>query len=455
MTDYKNKYIKYKLKYLNLVGGVPSQEIDLLSCSKYSLFTKNKLVDGQYFTADSFLKKRTAFTNLNTIICYKINEIELNPNIKEIFVLLYNLVDKLNDFVEFIKIFENVPFNESVLVKQITDMFNKFSFKFNINNLLVFLLKFLQFLQEFIIKIKSLFKNILSPANDKITELNFEKFKYFSINFENYNVFHNTSYIYSPTFFNVLKLCYVDILKLIDNLKINFNKNIEAILKIFEDIEKLKNSPEDNLQTIFNTYEIRLRAGIELICIKLEEIVKVENCTDFTNNIKLFKNSNKYIKNDNTIILNRFYSLIESFVKDTKCTKDNKLKIYGLLNRIGFILKFLSTPQNQKEINGKMNVAFNYLSYYDQLLVKTKPNSINIEKLKVKIIEWEKSLKCVDSESLIHKIFKDFKDLNFLNIDRVDIENINQLNNEVKKLVKGDCKNKLESIMKEINEILL
>lgn len=118
MTDYKNKYIKYKLKYLNLVGGVPSQEIDLLSCSKYSLFTKNKLFDnGLYFTADSFLKKRTAFTNLNTIICSKINEIELNPNIKDICLLLYKLVDKLNDFVEFIKIFENVPFNESVLVK--------------------------------------------------------------------------------------------------------------------------------------------------------------------------------------------------------------------------------------------------------------------------------------------------------------------------------------------------
>jgi len=476
MTDYKNKYIKYKIKYLNLVGGVNPQEIDLLSCTKFSLFTKKNLKEGEYFTAESFSQKRKVFIGLDITKCY---EIKLDPVIKAICTVLYKLVDQLNDFVEFIKIFGEHPYKKSVLVKEITDIFNTFSFKFNSHDLLSFLVKFLLFLQELINKIKFLFEQILKNADyDSTFELNLINFKYFSINFEDYNVFHNKTYVYCPIFFNVFKQCYLNIFKLIDELKTVFNSNIEILLKMFKEnfnvsINTLKLS-DGNLQSNFAAYETRLRAGIGNICLEIGKFLPEQDCGSFktllSNFCKLFENKGIY----NQTILDKFFNIIEHFKTDTKCTKDNKLKIYYLLNKLGVILKFLSIPEKQKEIDIKISEAFKSLEFIDKGFAIIKGERNYIDDLKKQLVILEDTLKkCVsyidpkyptDPKKInpIHIAFNEFKDIQFANIDETVISSFINLAVQVENFTESSCifgsdkltKKELKTKLDKIREIL-
>ena len=213
MTDYKNKYIKYKLKYLNLVGGVPvpiplslsipMQEIDLKSCTKLSQFQKDptKVTKINLEIFDFFYK-----------CYYKIDDIE----IQDICKILLQLVSHLHDLVEFIKIFVNNP-NLATLVKEILLMFSLFNFKFDLLNLLSFLYDFIDFLQGFINKINDLFiKVYIYITNFPVRD--FTKFNYFLLHFTDYDTF--VANINITFFIKVFRNCYDTIFRLIKELSI-------------------------------------------------------------------------------------------------------------------------------------------------------------------------------------------------------------------------------------------
>jgi hypothetical protein len=437
MTNYKEKYIKYKLKYLNLVGGVQSIEIDLKNCTKFSLFTNNNLKNGEFFTLKSFQEKRKEFLRLQTS-CQTINTI-IDKDYKETCILLLNLVDKVNDYVEFIRIFENSPYNESKLVKEINGIFDSFNFKFNLNNLINFLLNFFIFLQAIITKIKSLFEKILlNREYDSIFEVDFRIHKYFSINFEDYSIFHNEKFISCPIFFKVFRQRYIEIVKLTDQLRKSFYNNLEKFIAD-SDFSKFYKESED-LNKIFNEYETRLRAGIRIICLEIGELISAEVCVDFLSNLKILNNIIDNKSNGNEKILKSFESLVASFIIDTKCSKKNKKKIYNLLLKISNILKFLSTPDLQQNIDKQMVEAFNSLSLIEQVAVKVKGQSYNLQKLNEEINKLEDKLqKCVKSDHSIKKAFQEFRNNNFANIDNTVIGSFKNLNVEVDKFKESIC----------------
>ena len=245
MTDYKNKYIKYKIKYLNLVGGVNPQEIDLLSCTKFSYFKKNPEISKQNLELHNF----TGCFNV------KISNLKLN----NICIILLKLISQLHDFEQFIQIFKDEP-TLKPLVDEILVMFKNFSFSFKFN------------LDEFIDSINKLFVEVYKNIN----RLNFKKFTpYFRLNFEDYNKLDKVEDINIYIYIKVFRECYDTIFKLILELKGIFQLTADyAYRKLLFDnfntnfknnMQTLYSSAKDTLKITFTVYESTLRNGIQII----------------------------------------------------------------------------------------------------------------------------------------------------------------------------------------------
>jgi hypothetical protein len=433
--DYKNKYIKYKLKYLNLVGGVPSIEIDLKSCTKLSYFKKNP----QTVTKGTLEK-------------YNFDSCVINikdTNLQDICKILFKLVSEIHDFVMFLNIFKD---NQILapLLKVISDMFISFNFEFDLLNLLVFLYNFIDFLKKIIKKINELFVEVYKI----IVNLNISD-PYFLLHFQDNR---SVSSININIFISVFNRCYNTIFILILNLKSkfaltatyenkkvlfdNFNKNFK------ENMKTLYNTKKNIFNITFIEYEQNLIKGIPDFCKKIEDLLKETKCNTFVNKLKILKNSNT---------IENFLLLMDDF----DCIKDKRADIFNNLKEIGVLLKFLSTPEEQKKIEGKLKTVYDSFSKIQKaLFVKDVNIDYTRDLLKKLDLLQEKLLSCLGATNNIYIKFKEFKDT--LHPTNISEENISKLTN-LKEFIssKDNCdtnsnikKTELENIAIDIRKIL-
>jgi hypothetical protein len=401
MTDYKKKYIKYKLKYLHLVGGVPkgkkesiqpsqpsqpsqlsqasqlsqpsqlSQQeiIDFKKCTKLEFFKINKIEEGVYFDSkvnfqgkiealnkfDTF--KQSCFKNFRDLFTKGINFRDLPDEDKKKFTLLNQfdeLFNLLYDFVEFLKIFSEYPYDEKILVDDITKYFYKFNSNIPKDKFDKFVIEFLRFLNILVQKITNLFTKVLSEKYYKITELNLEKFKYLALKFLSYENFNKNSFVDFKYFLVIMVQPYQKIFLLLKDIK----KNVSGeIIKLIDDISKYNGS----FQTLMVKRE--LRQLIIQLCEQILVLLSKTRCGQLQNMITSLKNNI-----ENKEILKNFYAILTFFISsDFSCSnsKITKLDVYNLLKKIGDTF-IIMEPNKVQEINKKFTDAYNSLSMIQQ-----------------------------------------------------------------------------------------
>jgi hypothetical protein len=433
MTDYKNKYIKYKLKYLNLIGGMPSIEIDLKSCTKLSYFKKNP----QTFNTKEDLEK------------YNFDSCVINiedKHLKDICKILFNLISEIHDFVMFINIFKDEP-RLKLLLDSVFKIFESFSFKFDLLNLLIFLYNFIDFLKKFIENINLLLKKIYEININILTITD----HYFLLNLQGNR---SVTSISINIFISVFKRCYDTIFSLILQLKNKFEPLAAdyAYKKVLFD--NFNKKFKENMLTLYRTtknifdipfieYEQNLRNKILIFLQKIEDQLKGTMCNDFLSVVKELQISNTKIED----LVKKFLLLMDKFV----CIKDKRADIFNNLKEIGIILKFLSIPEDQKKIEEKLKTMYDSFSKIQKTLFVKDVNTDYTRDLLEKLDLLEgKLLLCLGADNNIFIDFKEFKDnLHPTNISEVNISKLTAFYTKLKEFIKSTDKCDTKSNIKK------
>ena len=188
------------------------------------------------------------------------------------------------------------------------------------------------------------------------------KFIYFSLSLDDYSVFHNQTFVRCPIIFKVFRERYDIIMKLINELSEGLTVSISFTLQhqfeLLDEINNLYQSFNKKLKETITKQEIDSRKGIEIYIKKIQSIyVSSSDCVfslaDFSNKIKY-----------NEEIIEEFLKLI----KKLNCIKEGKIDVFNNLKQIGAILKPLSSPQKQKEIDASLEEVEKSFSKIQQAL---------------------------------------------------------------------------------------
>ena len=429
MTDYKNKYIKY----LNMIGGNPL-EIDLNKCIKFTNFEKIKT-----YTKDDL--EKYDYTKCVSNIT--------DPKLKIICETISKLISNMYDLVKFFDIFKGnitlVP-----LIKEISDIFNFFQFKFfkfYLSDLLIFLYNFTDFLKIFIDKIDALFVKVF----ENIVRLTINN-KYFllhlkgEISVEEINI---------NIFIRIFRQCYITIFELIKDLGDNIKTNKVLLFNIFnvefkKNILLIHDSSVNNLNKTFTEYENKLCSEIPKICLNIEErligIKRDDECKIFNTALMELKKKESTLSSK----VENFLTLLNKF----ECIEKNKKEIYENLVKIGVILKFLSVPEIQQNIEQKLEKVYVSLPRLDKILdSKGKKDYNYIDELKEKfeILKKEMDLYFDDNKDhVIYIKYKKFYDsIKLPNITKEQIDALTDIYKEITR-IKDDNPEPIKLTLKEI-----
>lgn len=453
ITSFKKK--KYKIKNLKLIGGVIYINIDLRKCTKLSYFKEKKLENNFIFDKDTIEKKYIALEKHKIDECLKnIIGRKYDPNLINFCIILLNLVSELDDFVEFIKIFEGNPYNLDTSISKISSLFKLVNLELYFHKLPTFLNDFYIFLETFINEINNLFTNVLSKKS--INQKNFIKFKYFSTVLKDITLFHNNTEVNCPIYFNVFRERYKNIFKYIKILSSSLNGDIIKILsEDFELSKKIENLNYIKRRNPILQIEKESRKEIKIIYDSIKELInKVKPGCLIRAELDSFvidcNNQNKY----NDEIINNFINILDNF----SCFENNKKDIFKGIIEISNILKKISTKEESINIDEKINKIKREIKYDGTTVV--------VDDLENKLKELEGNLLfCFNADHKIFQKYTKFKtNLNVLNIEKNKIKELDEINGLLKEFIKGKekCKAKpniyskenLGSELEEIKKIL-
>jgi len=477
---YKQKYIKYKLKYLNLVGGVP-EEPQKLNLGEYTRF---KLYEG-YTDIQELLNKPYSVENYLQIKQIhddkilidrqkKIMTIKFDPNTR-IIRLLEEMVNHILNLSENLKRLSLPPFNKREKVMQIIDIINHMNLNINtdLHSILIFINILINVLEQISSLLLELFLDIVKDFIDlKQVELQDTLFLALLFNrfVNNIDDGSNKLIMQLYPFLSIyLSQGFVRIRMTLEELIKNLKNKITEILT--ED--QLKKELETSIYACEFVYNIYFNYCNELdiiffkiiekkiikYCSKIQQLLKRCGTTKkevFINKFKIFllkleelkKNINtkekKVVENE---LKNAFIELLDTIkekLPTTKCVDFysmddvSKYDFYDLLKKIGAVLVELNQEFKQV-IEGKMGEIKPFLSTSDRTLSfirKIKPaeeSTESVEKPEDKIKRLIDELyilidNCIPLLSDFYSNFKMFKNkLNISNIKQVDIKNFDEV----------------------------
>jgi hypothetical protein len=165
--DYKQKYIKYKLKYLNLVGGT---NINLREFTLYNLFMMDENIDRilkQSYSAKNYEQIKIIYDTLKKTRDTNIITIRHGEN-TEIIRILEEIVNQILNLKENLKRLSLPPFNKKNEVIEIILLIDKLNLVITIDDLEIFVSS----LMDMLLHISDLIKNLCYYINK-----DFEDFK--------------------------------------------------------------------------------------------------------------------------------------------------------------------------------------------------------------------------------------------------------------------------------------
>ena len=454
-------------------------DINLLKCSKLTYFKKLNLGSRNFFSSqeefkdrndelqEAYKKKSHCFKPYLDLFGGKSDiadsERLLLSQSDELFNLLY-------DYVDFIKIYAQAPYKESILVNEITDLFNNFKF----SNIKVgefpfpFIVNFLKLLLEIIEKLVLLFTNVFSHKYDSLNDFDLSNFKYLSLKLQ-YSVFTKKSFITWlqltlifaqawPKFFDLLdsmnKGFYKD-----TTLKEHFNTDqVKETTGLIGQIKKNKPSFDD----LLTARELRIRkdaTAIQGLFNEISELMatsskgdsEVNSCDKFKKQLKSFADKISDTKVTNEKLLQSFNELIDAFINLDNCIDDdNKRKIYNLLKSVSRAFAVIE-PNQQAQLLGKMLEAKTKLSTLQVLknsLLKTGDKNLQtLQRLVYKLDDI--FTKCTTLPVTSKTLFVQFKDkLSYTNISQEDIDRLDDLKGDIDSNTKTICSDKDKEDMK-------
>jgi hypothetical protein len=453
-----NKKI-YKIENLKLIGGLFYADIDLKFCSKFSYFKRKNLGLTYIFVKDNWDKEKKALLQYNINNCLKeqIKGRNFDNKFEIICKTLLELVCELHDFVLFIQIFRKEDsFNEDFKVEEITSKFNSFNFVLDLHKLPNFLYNFFIFLEDFVEKINILFKNVLSKKNQKIYELDFKNFEYFSLSFEYFSVFHKNTFVNCPIYFKVFRERYENIFKYIKKLSSGLTDDIIKILTDdFELYSKIAQFSNFNIRNPILEKERELRKEIKIIYEDTRGLLVdlKPGCLFSANLFSFVTDCGNPFKYNNEII-KEFLKILNNF----SCIEKNKKEIYKNLVKISNILKRFSTKEESINIDENIKKITPDLKY--------DVKSGEVDDLEKKLLELQGNLLfCFNADHEIFNEYIKFKtNLNMENKENIikKIEELDKINNLLKDFIidkskkciipnihKGNLKSEL-SLIKDI-----
>jgi hypothetical protein len=491
---YKQKYIKYKLKYLNLVGGEPNV-IDLKKCNPIIISKKNMvdLLSNEY-TIENYnliIAKFQEITNQsvdtklnennNSKKCVNKEKENQKEELKKKYLLLEELGTVLINLHEYINVFSLPPFNLSEQVESIRTLIDPNSLEYTEDNIQIFLDRLLGIIPSLCKALEELCKILFSEKFDDINMVNLKDSIFLSLRLQSAP---NEKGIFAD-FDNILANVLVQPLTKLDIL---INKEFPKAFSVKKDttIEK----------TNFIINELKrekdVRIKIKPLLNKIQQLIKrcgFNNKTDFEKKFKIFLLKFKMLDESESTkiaIKNAFIDLLGT-IKDklptNKCVNFygmddvSKYDFYDLLKKIAKVLVELDIS-SKEDIERKINEIKPFLSTSDRALSfirKLKPteeSTESVEKPEVKIKRlidelYDLIYNCIPLQSDFYSKFNKFKDnLNISNIRQVDIADFDEVWLTVDKLKdnykcaksfskKEFSKKELETKLKEIGKLLL
>jgi sugar lactone lactonase YvrE len=490
-VTFNTKDFNSELLLAWMVNEDVPEKLDLLKCSKKDFFYL-------YFEKKDFFssvevfnnrKKEVDIINKESYQCFMMYTKLFTSN-KPVFTLLKNfneLVNLLYNCIDFIRIFKQPPYNQSELVEEVTDLFNKLK----LSNIEIkdfphpFIDTFVDNLQPMILSIVKLFKIVFGVTYDKIRKIDLKNFKYLSLQYD-HNYFSYSSFVtISALHLVLLTQSYVRIFMLLKEINDNFQKitqnNPQSVIQIdtltdeqLGEIKKninlkithLYDSENKRTDAIMAEYELRKRLPIVTYCGSIMKFLSdsTDNtCGAFKNNVSdLILNISDITKN-NTHVLQIFETLINSFVdidSGEKCFNEIR-QIYELLIIICDIF-VLNDPSQKKKIDGYKTMANAKLPSDSQVKLMTKniqhggDRGIHILQEQVdKLDEIFKGCKPMTDKNDLSLIghFTNFKNnLDCAIVSREDTDNFQELPNFIK-INTITCLNNKE-VKKSVNQIL-
>ena len=450
---YKQKYIKYKLKYLNLVGGEP-KVIDLKKCHPIIIAKKiiGELLLKPYSLKNYNIIKAMYISILNTDSNTQLTDINNSQKCvlkEEKKITEKNKYKLLSEFChiyitldEYIKIFLLPPFNLLKEVERISSLIICFNFTYTEDKIIEFLNSLPEKISSISVEFIKLCQILFSENFDAIDMVNLKDSFFLSTKFESQVIPNDEGiFIDFSTFLAVVIIQHITKLQLLVNKEIpkKFDTSIE--IPIIEEMNLIVNSLQGEKEV-----RIKIKPLLNKIQLLLQEC-KLSK-TEFKNKFDFFIDNLKKLdglKENKGKLINSFLHLLDTIKEElptTKCVDFygmdfvSKYDFYDLLKKIGTVLIKINKDDTYKnKIEIKIKEIKPFLSTSDKVLsfVKKKifkPNVESVEKpedkIKKSIDELHQLIEyCIPIQSnkfIIH--WRSFlKNLNTSNITKNDINN--------------------------------
>jgi hypothetical protein len=478
---YKQKYIKYKLKYLNLVGGVPEapQTLDLGQYTRLKLYEGNTEIQEllkKPYSIENYLKiKKIHDDTLLKQRQLETDKIKFEDKDKIIFIrLLEEMVNHILNLKENLVRLSLPPFNKGEEVVQIINIINQMNL--NINTDWPSILKFSNILINVLEQISSLllelFLDIVKDFID-LKQVELQDTLFLALLFSRF--VNNTDDGSNKLIMQLYPFLSIYLSQSFVRIRMTLEELIKNLKKI-----TVKNLTEDQLKeleisicacefvcNIYINYSYELdiiffkiiEKKIIKYCSKIQQLLKrcgtikkedfLVKFKEFLSKLEELKkkintNEKKIVENE---LKNAFINLLDTIkekLPTTKCVNFygmddvSKYDFYDLLKKIGVVL--IELNQDFKEVIEEKIVEIKpFLSTSDRALSfvrKLKPTEEStepVEKPEVKIKRlidelYDLIYYCIPAQSDFFTKFNTFKDnVNLSNIKQIDIKNFDEV----------------------------
>jgi hypothetical protein len=423
MIEYKKKYIKYKIKYLNLIGGSdknmenmigifekqqPKTEfsqfiekpilskskhqeeiINLKECNPitisindkrikellvnpYSLdnyekiFNRFKEITKPNPTINEYSYKTCLFNKIEKIKSENTDEVQKKIKINE-FSTLEEACSVILNLDEYVKIFSFHPFYLSEEVKSIRDSISSFSFIYTKSNIEEFLNNLLILMVKLCQDINYLIKKLTSEQFDAISIVNLKDSLFLSFRFQNEakedGIYIDLDQLIANVFVQIL----AKFSEISGRIKILFGTNYDIKYKINDTLIEVNELIKDKEKRIIIKPIFDLNTKIKTMII----LCNYANYNIFTEKFYKYKENceKNFCSNIDDFLL--VLDTLKEDIPSNKCNMYDKKSVskydfYSLLKEIGMILITFS-PKQKDIIEKKIKEVTKYLDKTDRI----------------------------------------------------------------------------------------